>query len=84
LQGRLVDMQAAHAAMLAMDALSALDPGKIAQPAVWDAVVAQGVVLCPTLAPARENTFRRPHIDMSDVVGSFRGRGGISLALSAF
>jgi len=45
LPGRMVDMQAPHAGLLAMDALSALGLEKIAQLAVWDAVVAQVVVL---------------------------------------
>ena len=68
--GRMVDMQAPHAGLLVMDALSALGLEKIAQLAVWDVVVVQEVELWPTLAQARENTFRRPHTNMSDVVGT--------------
>jgi len=71
-------------ALLATVALSALDLVKIALLAVWDVVVVQEVVLWPMSAPAGEITFRRPHTDMSDVVGTLLGRGGISLASSAF
>jgi len=63
-------MPAQPMALPAIAALSVLGPGKIAQLAVWDVVVVQEVVLSPTLAQARENIFRRPHINMSDVVGT--------------
>jgi len=65
-----VVMQAQHVALLAMAWLAALVLGKIAQLAVWGAVQAQGVGLCPTLAADRVSTSRRPPTNMLGVVGT--------------
>jgi len=69
LQDRQVDMQAQHVALLAMAWLAVLVLGKSAQLAVWGAVQAQGVVLCPTLAADKESTSRRPPTNMLGMVG---------------
>jgi len=77
-------MQAQHMALLVMVARSVLVLGKTAQHAVWVVVMVQAEVLCPTLAAARESTFRKPLTSTLGVVGTlmWSGQEEISLASS--